>query len=270
MNDGKVERLGDHEEFKLLDDLGRWVRDNEAKAALDEPDFVPMPRERREALLDRVLGPAGRGEAPPPTFGEPTTVPTHEAAANDRGRLSTIVGCLAAAAAVAAFFALPAASPPKADGHRHPAGDERPGFASLRIDGGGPVPAHLGGASEPADLLCLGRPLRLTLAAARGQQIDPSTPLELVLAATPPWGPGLRLTFEIGHDERFTWAGGGRALVYEGPIERLVPLTPGPWTLELSAGAPGACSRRDDRSACITLPAQTIEVAAEGACNAPR
>lgn len=270
MNDGKVERLGDREEFKLLDDLGRWVRDNEAQAARDEPDFVPMPRERREALLDRVVGPAGRDEAAPATLGEPTTVPTHEAAANDRGRISTILACLATAAAVAAFFIIPTASPPSVDGHRQAVADERPGFASIRIDGGGPVPAHLGGGSEPADLLCLGRPLRLTLAAAKGQRIDPATPLELVLAATPPWGPGHRLTFEIGHDERFTWAGGGRALVYQGPLEHLVPLTPGPWTLELSAGLPGACSRRDDRSACITLPAQTIEVVAEGSCDAPR
>lgn len=269
MNERKVEHLGDLEEFKLLDDLGRWVRDNEAQDAQDEPDFVPMPRERREALLDRVLGPAGRDE-PAATLGEPTTIPTHEAAANDRGRLSAILGSLVAAAAVAAFFTVQSASPPDAAGHHPPAGDERPGFASVRIDGGGPVPAHLGGGSEPADRLCLGRPLRLSLAAAKGQRIDPATPLELVVAATPPWGPGHRLTFEIGHDERFTWAGGGRALVYEGPLEDLVPLTHGPWTLELSAGPPGACSRRDDRSACITLPAQTIEVVAEGSCDAPR
>lgn len=288
MNHERGHRLGEPGEFELLDDLGRWVREQEASHADQDVAFMPMPPARREALLDRVLGPSLATEADPrdtaagspsPTVGptEPasTSVSTDEPAANDGGRASAWLRYLAGAAAAAAMLV---AIVPRSEPEPERGVDElasavpaRPAFGSVRIDGGSPLPAHQGD-DEPGEsrTVCLGRSLQLTLASTKGQRIDPATPLELVLEATPPHGSGHRLTFDLGRDERFTWADEGRALVYEGPLERLAPLAPGPWALQLRAGAPGACARPDDRTGCTTLPVQTIHVLPESACHDPR
>jgi hypothetical protein len=291
MNHEEGQRLGDPGEFALLEDLGRWVREHEPGHPHEGRDrdegFTPMPPERREALLERVLGLTtadGRtGQQEPAVTGgtagttEPTagSVSTDEPAANDGGRRSRWLGYLSASAAVAAALVVivPSVRPDPTPTLASPALSAppaaRPAFGSVRLDGGGSLPAHQGKApASDARAVCLGQPLQLTLAAAKGHRIDPTVPLELVLEATPPRGSAHRLTFEVGRDERFAWADEGRALVYEGPLERLAPLAPGPWTLQLSAGAPGTCGRRDDRSGCTTLPVQVIEVVASSACHA--
>lgn len=277
MNDAKRDRLGDPQEFKLLEDLGRWVREQEPSYALVEPAFQPMSREREEELLAQILGPessevAARPRAVPAVA--PILMPEREAAANDHGRFLAIAGYVATAAAiVGTFFVVrPRTEPDQAlaarDATSAPA---KPTFGSVRIDGGGPLPAHQGlGVPKGQQPLCLGRPMQLTLAAIKGQRIDPSVPLEVTLVAAPPWGPSHRFVYDIGHEGRFEWVDGGQALVFRGPLEQLAPLTPGPWTLQLSAGAPGACSHRDDRSGCLSMPAQTIEVIARDGCDAHR
>jgi hypothetical protein len=268
MNDAKRDRLGDPQEFKLLEDLGRWVRDEEASRELVEPAFQPMAQDRAEALIERLLGPERAAPAP-----APIVVPVREAAANDPGRLRAIVGYAATAAAiVGTFFAVKPRTEP--DPARSIAAREatsvpaKPSIGSVRLDGGGPLPAHQG-PGDPRDptLLCLGRPMQLTLAATMGQRMDPVAPLEVTLDATPPWGSSHRFVFDIGHDDRFEWVDGGQALVFRGPLEHLAPLTPGPWTLQLSAGMPGACSHREDRSGCLSMSAQTIEVISRDACD---
>lgn len=290
MNHERGERLGEPGEFELLEALGRCVRAQEASHADQDVAFAPMPHARREALLDRVLGPGLATETeddpgdevpgpPSPAVGptEPTAiaVSTDEPAANDGGRAWVWLRYLAGAVAAAAMLvvSVPGSEPePESGAHElAPAIPGRPAFGSVRIDGGSPLPAHQGDDDpEESRAVCLGRPLQLTLASTKGQRIDPATPLELVLEATPPHGSGHRLSFELGHDERFAWADDGRALVYEGPLERLAPLAPGPWTLQLRAGAPGACARQADRTGCTTLPVQTIHVLPTSACHDPR
>lgn len=139
----------------------------------------------------------------------------------------------------------------------------------MRIDGGGPPPAHQGASPSPeAQLLCQDRPMRLVLATPLGSSIDTNAPLELTLEATPPAGSGHRFAFDVRRDERWQWVDGGRALLFAGTLEQLAPLTPGRWTLQVSAGAPGACSVRGGLG-CSSLEVRTIEVIAKGSCDAP-
>jgi hypothetical protein len=280
MNDAKRERLGAPQEFKLLEDLGRWAREQESRSVRVEPTFQPMSRDREEELIEQILGPERTEPAARPAramaAAAPIQVLEREAAANDHGRFLAVVGYAATAAAVIGTFLAvrpqTEPDPARALAARSAASvPAKPSFGSLRIDGGRPLPVHQG-VSVPDDQppLCLGRPMQLTLAATKGQRIEPSAPLEITLEATPPWGASHRFIYAIGHDDRFEWVDGGQALVFRGPLEQLAPLSPGPWTLQLSAGAPGACSHRNDRSGCLSMPAQTIEVIAQDSCDARR
>lgn len=297
MNDGNSPRLGDPHEFKLLEDLGRWVRESEAKAERDEPAFERFPAHRVDALIDRVLQVQEQG--PPPTVA--ATVPIEPQPANGRGRwLSSVAYFTVAAAAVVATFFVVVPRPGSrraatvADGSSElssglwsgrsselgsepgVAKDTRPAFASVRIDGGGPPPEHQGaglvenGKPHDAQLVCLGRPLQLALAVTKGQHVDPSVPLEITLEATPPWGSSHRFVYDVGHDDRFAWVDDGQALVFSGTLEQLAPLSPGRWTLQISAGTPGTCSLHQDRSACFSTKVRTIEVIEHNHCDVRR
>lgn len=269
---------------ELLHDLGRWVREQEARAEpvvepVVEPGFEPFPDERADALIERALA-AQDAEVVEPAAAVATT--SIEPEPPQTGRLLSMAAYLvAAAAAVAATFLAVAPSPEPEDHDRvarhgessglaadGPAG---PAFASLRIEGGGPLPLHQGKAiPRDSQQICLGRPMQLTLAVAKEGHVDPSEPLELVLEATPPWGSGHRFTYDVARDERLRWVDGGQALVFSGTLEQLAPLTPGSWTVQLSAGAPGTCSLRREGSGCTSMKVRTLEVIAQEGCDARR
>lgn len=279
MNDGKRDRLGDTGEFELLEELGRWTREQgEAEGEpLDPSDEVPafegFPDDRIDALVDRALQIQDESQRPIGELLEP--------AANDRGRLSWVAPAAAAVAAIVGTFAIvtPRSGPrtdlevtqqaPAATGPAAPAIPTAPPFASVRIDGGGPPPSHQGPASttEPPRI-CQDRPMQLTLAVTRGQPIDPAMPLELTLEATPPWGPSHRFVYDVSRDERWQWSDDGQALVFSGTLDRLAALTPGRWTLRIDAGAPGACSVREPGSGCSSMKVRNIEVVSAQGCDA--
>lgn len=274
MHDEQTERSGAPHEFPLFEDVGRWIQERDtrreqASADGEDPAFESFPDDGAEALIDRAL--RARGIARPVVSSTPTEQP-----ANGPSLWSVIYGLATAAAIVGTFMvSMPRPTPHSELGLSSTplAGASGPLFASMRIDGGGPSPLHQGqvhASPTDAQLLCQDRTMQLVLAAPSGQTLDPVEPLELTLEAMPPWGPSVRFSYLVGPNERFTWVDSGRAVVFSGTLEELAPLTPGPWALHMSAGAPGACSQRGQGSGCSSLEVRTIEVIARDQCDARR
>jgi hypothetical protein len=255
MNDSKRDRLGDLQEFELLEDLGLLARGKQARQEADEPGYRPLSPSRQAALVERVLGPVALLE-PEVVSMEP------EGAANDRGWPGRVFGYLASAAAAAAVTFMVSGEPPE------PA-PTRPPFGSWRIDGGGPMPGHLG-AAKPSESVrvCPGRRMRLSLAVTPDQQVDRSQPLEVIVDATTTHGPSHRFLYEVKDGERFEWTDDGHAVVFEGALEELLLLTPGSWTLQPSIGVSGTCRSPVDRPGCTPLKVRTITVVSEASCDA--
>lgn len=237
----------------ILQALGEELREREQQVERGDapPELVePLDSSERMAVLDGAFGRLEREQASEPEGDAETESPEEvvdlSSARRSRRSLLPIAGVvLAAAAAVLLWWGMP-----------RPSGDPAaalPTYALSRLDAGDAVVRSAPKAiRERIELRSDGRvTMVLTPATPVSQAVD------VVLVARPSEGRS-RLARPV---EGVQISKNG-AVRLDGPLDQLIALEPGDWTLELLVGSPSALPRdlADLRDASETPPWRTVVV----------